>query len=135
MHRILAWTVPALVLLTACDSMPRSPSSPSTPSGLRVSAFADPPQVPAAGGGSGIGGCTRVTAEVLDTGGRPVDGIAVHFTASRLTFAGPGDPVTREVPTVGGIAGVAACAGSAVGTGIVTVGAENATVTVLIPIV
>jgi hypothetical protein len=64
-----------------------------------------------------------------------VDGVLVTFTASRLTFAGAGDPVTRGLPAVNGVAAVTACAGSRSGTGLVTVGVENATVTVLIPIV
>ncbi len=136
MHRIVTWILPTLLLLTACESsVPRSPSAPSTASGLRVTAFADPPQVSVAPGGAGTGGCTRVTAEVLDLQGRVVDGVIVSFTASRLTFAGAGDPVTRERPAVNGVATVTACAGSQSGTGFVTVGVENATVTVLIPIV
>jgi hypothetical protein len=100
-----------------------------------VTAFADPPQVAVAPTGAGTGGCTRVTAEVLDPQGRVVDGVLVTFAASRLTFAGTGDPVTREQPAVKGVASVTACAGSQSGTGFVTVGVENATVTVLVPIV
>ncbi len=135
MDRIVMGVLSTVLLLSACDSVPRSPSVPSTPSGFRVTAFADPPQVAVASGGVGTGGCTRVTAEVLDGQSRVVDGVLVTFTASRLTLAGAGDPVTREQPTVKGVATVTACAGSQRGTGLVTVGVENATVTVLIPIV
>jgi hypothetical protein len=135
-HRIVTWVLATVLLLTACESsVPRSPSAPSTASGFRVAAFADPPQVSVAPGGAGTGGCARITAEVLDGQGRPVDGVLVSFTASRLTFAGTGDPVVRERPAVNGVATVAACAGSQSGTGLVTVGVENATVTLLIPIV
>lgn len=123
----------ALLLLTACSSS-TAPTDPSFPSGARLNAFAEPPTVPAAPPGATTGGCTQVTAELLDVTGRLVDGVLVRFTATLGTFAGAGAAAVREVLSVRGVAAVSFCAGSTPGTARVAVAAENAVTTVLIPV-
>lgn len=122
-----------LLLLSACSSSP-TPSDPSWPSGLTLTAWAEPPGVSVAPQGASTGGCTQVTAELLNAANQLVDGIPVRFTASLGTFAGGGNATMQEVISVRGIAAVSFCAGATAGTGMVTVAAENAVTTVMIPI-
>lgn len=123
----------ALALLAACSAS-SAPTAPSSPSGVRLNAFAEPPAVPAAPAGATLGGCAQVTAELLDAANRLVDGVPVRFTATLGTFDGKDGDTVREVTSVRGVAAVSFCAGATTGTGMVAVAAENATTTVLIPV-
>ena len=123
----------AAALLTACSAS-GAPTSPSSPSGVKLNAFAEPPAVPAAAAGATVGGCAQVTAELLDADRQLVDGVGVRFTATLGTFDGEAGATVRAVTSVRGVAAVSFCAGAQTGTAMVAVAAENAATTVLIPV-
>ena len=128
--RRMPWALMVCVLilgaaLASCDGPNRGSSTqPSAASGLMMDLVASPNTLR-------VGGCGIVQAKVSDTNGNLVDGVQVAFTASPAGNAALG---STTATTTRGTATVTFCAGSTVGTVIVTGTVEDAFDTVLITV-
>jgi hypothetical protein len=128
--RRMPWALMLCVLvlgaaLASCDGPNRGGGTqPSAVSGLIMDLVASPNTLRP-------GGCGIIQAKVSDTKGNLVDGVQVTFATSpgRVALG-----TTTAATTTRGIATVTFCAGTGVGTDIVTAAAEDAFDTVLITI-